>query len=131
MEKVYDPLKVTVTADGRAITGFSDGAMVVVTLNDDIATLHKGAQGDITYSENACRDATATVTLNNSSDSISFLNELARTRKRFAFSVTDANDDTSASATATNCRILKPADLNRSKESENVEITITIPRWNF
>jgi len=131
MAKTFDPIKLTVTVGGRIITGFSDGSIISVELNDDTTIPYKGSQGDISYSLNACRDATATLSLATTSDSITFLNGLASSRSEFPLSVSDASDGSSAAFTCDQCRILKPAAFQRNKEIDTVEVNIFIPRWDF
>ena len=66
----YDPMKVSVAVDGRAVTGFADSSVVTVTRSEDIVSTTVGTQGDVVYSENANRSVTFARSLQVTSASI-------------------------------------------------------------
>lgn len=84
----YDPKLVTVTVDNRFITGFEEGTMVSTERDEDWFSEKTDAQGFPIISETHNPYGTITLTLSQTSPSLRFLLELARTRKEFPVWVT-------------------------------------------
>lgn len=127
----YDPKKVTVVINGRAITGFASDGVVTVTHNEDIVTPSVGVQGDVTYSENANNSGNAALPLASTSASLAYLRELCSKRKLIQISISDANDDDEIHINEENCRILKMPDTSRGKEAGTVTVNVYIPDLNY
>lgn len=127
----YDPKKVTVTMNGRIITGFAPDGVVTIAHNEDIVTPTKGAQGDTVYSENANESGTATLPLLSTSSSLPYLRDLAARRKAINFGVTDANDYDPIKVNEENCRITKVPDAPRNKEETTVSVAVYIPDLHY
>jgi len=127
----YDPKKVTVSANGRVLTGFAEDGVVVLTHNEDIVTPAVGAKGDVVYSENANNSGNAALPLMSTSASLPYLRDLCAKRKPIRLSVSDANYADEIRVNEENCRILKMPDTPRNKELTTVTVNIFIPDLNY
>jgi len=131
MTQAYDCQKVTLTANGRVITGFAEDGVVVLTHNEDIVIPSVGAQGDVAYSENANMSGNAAIPLMSTSASLAYLRGLCASRVPIRFSVSDANSADRVHVSEEDCRILKMPDVTRNKEQTAVTVNIYIPRLNY
>lgn len=129
--RTYDPKKVTIALNGRAITGFANDGVVTITHNEDIVTPSVGAQGDVAYSENANNSGNAALPLMSTSASLAYLRDLCAKRKPIRISVSDANDADSIHVNEENCRILKMPDTPRTREQSTVTVNVYIPDLNY
>ena len=127
----YDPKKVNVILNGKAITGFASDGVITVTRNEDIVTTQVGAKGDVAYSENANESGNIALTLMGTSSSLPYLRQLAVKRTPVSVTITDANDVGSVNVAEEQCRILKPPDIARAKEVGTVTINIFVPSLNY
>ncbi len=127
----YDPKKVTVALNGRAITGFANDGVVTLTNNEDMTTPSVGAQGDVAYSENANVSGNAALPLMSTSASLAYLRDLCARRRPIRISISDANDSDSIHVNEENCRILKMPDTPRGREQTTVTVNVYIPDLNY
>jgi hypothetical protein len=127
----YDPAKVTVVVASRALTGFAPDGVVTVGHNEDRVTPAVGAQGDVTYSENADNTGTAAITLMSTSASLAFLRDLCARRRQVQLSIMDANDDDAIKVSVERCRILQIPNAPRTSEATAITVNIFIPDLNF
>ena len=127
----YDCKKVTVAVNGRAITGFAEDGVIVLTHNEDIVTPSVGAKGDVAYSENANNSGNAALPLMSTSASLSYLREQCAKRRPLQISISDANDYDAIHVNEENCRILHMPDAPRNAEQTTVTVNIFIPDLNY
>lgn len=127
----YDPKKVNVIINGKAITGFSPDGVINVVRNEDIVTPTVGVQGDVTYNENANESGQVTLHLLGSSSSLPFLRSLAVKRTEVRLTITDANDAGAVQFAEERCRIIKPPDLAKAKEIGSTDVNIFVPTLNY
>ena len=123
----YDTKKVNVNVDGTTLTGFASDGIITVSKSEDAVTPNVGVQGDVVYEENANESGTVAVTLQQTSSSLQKLRNLASNRKRFALTISDANDDAPANVSGSECRILKEPDVVRGKNTSTVTVNIYVP----
>ena len=127
----YDPKKVTVIINGRAMTGFAEDGVITLTHNEDMVTPSVGSKGDVAYSENANNSGNAALPLMSTSASIAFLQEICAKRKPVQISIMDANSAAGMNVSEENCRILKMPDTPRGKEQSTVTVNVYIPSLNY
>lgn len=125
MLSTYDPLKVNVAFNNRQLRMFGDS---VFTLARDEAnvTLKKGAKGDSTYILNANKAGKLTITLQQESPDIEFLEQCAERNTMANLAITDANDSGTVFF-AQNCMVEKLPDRARGKDAGDVSIVFLIP----
>ena len=123
----YDPMKVSVVVDGRAVTGFADSSVVTVTRSEDIVSTTVGTQGDVVYSENANRSGTFALSLQVTSAPMPWLRNIAKSRKEVSVVISDANQSPAEVVSASRCRITKIPDNKKEKTAGSVDITIFAP----
>lgn len=131
MVTTYDPKKVTVSLNGRALTGFAADGVVTLTHNEDIVTPTVGAQGDVAYSENANNSGQAALPLMSTSASLPYIRDLCAKRKPIRLSISDANDADAIQVNEEECRILKMPDTPRGKEETTINVNVYIPDLNY
>ena len=127
----YDCKKVIVAVNGRALTGFAEDGVVVLTHNEDIVTPSVGAKGDIVYSENANNSGNAALPLMSTSSSLAYLRDLCVRRRPLQISISDANSFDEIHVNEENCRILKMPDTPRNKAQTTVTVNVFIPDLNY
>ena len=127
----YDPKKVNVIINSKAITGFAADGVITVTRNEDIVTTQVGAKGDVAYSENANESGTVAITLMGTSSSLPYLRNLAIKRTPISLTITDANEAGAVNVAEDQCRILKPPDINKAKEVGTETVNIFVPSLNY
>ncbi len=125
MLKTYDPLKVNITYNNRQLRMFGDS---LFTLARDEAnhTLKKGVKGDSTYILNANKAGKLTITLQQESPDIPFLEECAERSVQANLSITDVNES-GIIFSAQNCMVEKLPDRVRGKDAPDVQIIFLIP----
>ena len=74
MLKTYDPTKVNVTYNSRQLRMFGD-SLFTLARDEDSMTLKKGVKGDSTYIRNANKAGKLTITLQQESPDIPFLEQ--------------------------------------------------------
>ena len=127
----YDPKKVNVIINSKAITGFASDGVITVTRNEDIVSPQVGVKGDVAYSENANESGNIAITLMGTSSSLAYLRSLSLKRTPLSVAITDANDADAVQIAEEECRILKPPDINRAKEVGTKTINIFVPSLNY
>ncbi|BFH10697.1 DUF3277 family protein [Paenibacillus melissococcoides] len=121
----YDAMDVTVTVDGTFITGFSEGSMVEGEKDEDNFAASVGAQGDVVVSEVNNPLGTITITLQQTSPSVSFLNQLANAKKMVPVWVI-YNGTPKEKFGGSRARVKKPATSSFSNEAEDREFEIQV-----
>lgn len=125
MLKTYDPTKVNITFNKRQLRMFGDN-LFTLARDEDNVTLKKGTKGDSTYIINANKAGTLTITLQQESPDVAWLEQQAERHVKAPLGITDANDSGTI-LFAKNVMIQKLPDRGRGKEAEDVEIVFIIP----
>lgn len=122
---VYDARKVVTTVDGRFITGYSDNSMVKASKDNDNFETSSSAQGDGIISINGDQLGTITISLNQTSSSVTYLDGLANARKVVPIWI-NSNNEIKEVVGGTQAIITKPADKEFGKTATNREYTIKV-----
>lgn len=125
MIATYDPTKVNVSFNNKQLRMFGESIFTLVRDEANV-TLKKGVKGDSTYIINANKAAKLTLTLQQDSPDITYLERCAERNVKANVAITDANDGGSM-LFAQNCMIEKLPDKARGKEAADVTIVIIIP----
>ena len=121
----YDPLKVNVTFNNRQLRMFGD-SLFTLARDEANVTLKKGCKGDSTYILNANKAGKLTITLQQESPDIDFLEQCAERNTMANLAITDANDSGTVFF-AQNCMVEKLPDRARGKDAGDVTIVFLIP----
>lgn len=121
----YDPMKVNITFNNRQLRMFGE-SMFTLARDEDNVTLKKGVKGDSTYILNANKAAKLTITLQQDSPDVSFIEQCAECNVKANLAVTDANDNGTV-IFAQDVMISKLPDRSRAKESADVTVIFIIP----
>lgn len=123
----YDPQEVVLTiADGYVIKGFAEDSMIEVTRREDKRDVHVGAQGEVTFTENANDVADATIYLKASSPANSRLKELYDSGEEFDLNCMDQNFSDDVGAGGSRCKVANEPDFSRGGELTENEWPIII-----
>lgn len=122
----YDPEKVSVIFNNRQIRMFGDDVFKLARAGDNVS-LKVGVQGDGTYVENADKSATLTITIQQQSPDLRYLESCAERKVRGSLALNDANDD-GRNIFVMNCRVQKLPDRGRGKDAADVQFVFIIPR---
>lgn len=125
MLQTYDPTKVNITYNNRQLRMFGD-SMFTLARDEDNVTLKKGVKGDSTYILNANKAGKLTITLQQDSPDVAFLEQCAERNVMANLAITDANDSGSMFF-AQNVMVSKLPDRARAKEAADVTIIFLIP----
>lgn len=125
MLQTYDPMKVNITYNNRQLRMFGD-SMFTLARDEDNVTLKKGVKGDSTYILNANKAGKLTITLQQDSPDVAFLEQCAERNMMANLAITDANDSGSMFF-AQNVMVSKLPDRARAKEAADVTIIFLIP----
>ena len=125
MLQTYDPMKVNITYNNRQLRMFGD-SMFTLARDEDNVTLQKGVKGDSTYILNANKAGKLTITLQQDSPDVAFLEQCAERNVMANLAITDANDSGSMFF-AQNVMVSKLPDRARAKEAADVTIIFLIP----
>lgn len=125
MLQTYDPMKVNITYNNRQLRMFGD-SMFTLARDEDNVTLKKGVKGDSTYILNANKAGKLTITLQQDSPDVAFLEQCAERNVMANIAITDANDSGSMFF-AQNVMVSKLPDRARAKEAADVTIIFLIP----
>lgn len=125
MLQTYDPMKVNITYNNRQLRMFGD-SMFTLARDEDNVTLKKGVKGDSTYILNANKAGKLTITLQQDSPDVAFLEQCAERNVMANLAITDANDSGSMFF-AQNVMVSKLPDRARAKEAADVTIIFRIP----
>ena len=125
MLQTYDPMKVNITYNNRQLRMFGD-SMFTLARDEDNVTLKKGVKGDSTYILNANKAGKLTITLQQDSPDVAFLEQCAERNVMANLAITDANYSGSMFF-AQNVMVSKLPDRARAKEAADVTIIFLIP----
>lgn len=128
MEKIlgnYDPEKVSVIFNNRQLRMFGDDIFKLARRGDNVS-LKVGVQGDSTFVENADKSATLTITLQQQSPDLKYLENCAERRIKGSLALNDANDE-GRNIFSLNCRVQKLPDRGRGKDAADVQFVFIIP----
>ncbi len=125
MLKTYDPEKVNVTFNNRQLRMFGD-SLFTLARDEANVTLKKGVKGDSTYILNANKAGKLTITLQQESPDIAYLEKCAEKNKKANLAITDANDGGTV-LFERNVMIEKLPDRVRGKDAGDVSIVFIIP----
>ena len=125
MLQTYDPMKVNITYNNRQLRMFGD-SMFTLARDEDNVTLKKGVKGDSTYILNANKAGKLTITLQQDSPDVAFLEQCAERNVMANLAITDANDSGSMFF-AQNVMVSKLPGRARAKEAADVTIIFLIP----
>ena len=121
----YDPEKVNVAFNNRQLRMFGD-SLFTLARDEANVTLKKGVKGDSTYILNANKAGKLTITLQQESPDIDFLEQCAERNTMANLAITDANDSGTVFF-AQNCMVEKLPDRARGKDAGDVTIVFLIP----
>lgn len=129
MLQTYDPTKVNITFNNRQLRMFGD-SLFTLARDEDNVTLKKGVKGDSTYILNANKAGKLTITLQQDSPDVAFLEQCAEKNVMANLAITDANDSGSMFFTQ-NVMVSKLPDRARAKEAADVTVIFLIPDINL
>jgi hypothetical protein len=122
---VYDAAKCQFIVGGRFITGFQDGAMVSSEKDEDKFSEAVDAQGYVVVSETHNPLGTISTTLDQTSDDVKYLNDLANSGQEVPVWVT-YNGTPKEKSGGTRARVKKPAGREYAAESGGREFEIKV-----
>jgi hypothetical protein len=125
----YDAKSVSVIVKGTYLTGLAE-SMVSVAKDEDGYETTVGAQGDSVRSKVNNPLATVTVTLQQTSPQVAFLDNLAKTGELFPLSVINAGPP-KETASSTQAFVKKPADRTYGSAAEDREYEIQCMDMDF
>lgn len=125
MLRTYDPLKVNIKYNNRQLRMFGDN-LFTLTRDEDNVTLKKGTKGDSTYIINANKAGKLTITLQQESPDVEWLEKQAEKHRQAPLAITDANDSGTI-LFAKNVMIQKLPDRARGKDAADVTVVFLIP----
>lgn len=121
----YDAKEVAVIIGGINITGFAEDTFVKASKDENNSSESVSAQGDVGVAVTNNGLGTITITLNQTSPSVSYLNNLANTSK-----IVDAwvksNNEVKETVGGTQARVIKPADVEFGAKISNREFEIKV-----
>lgn len=128
MVKTYNIDAVNLVVGGRVITGLSDGSSISVEKAEDNFEEHVGVKGEVAVAEINNPIAEVTVTLQNTSPSVRYLDGLANKKGENAMVSTQIIDlsTNGINSGGTKSRVVKPSDKEYSNEITEREFTIRI-----
>lgn len=129
MLKTYDPMKVNITYKNRQLRMFGESLFTLVRDEANV-TLKKGVKGDSTYIRNANKAGKLTITLQQESPDVAFLEKCAEKFTLANLAITDANDGGTA-LFAQKVMVEKLPDRARGKDAADVTIVFIIPDINL
>lgn len=121
--RTYNPSRIVIIVHGLPMTGYADGTFVNITMPSDGITTSVGADGEIARAINPDRRCTVTITLQQTSPSNDFLStifnmDILTCGGHVApILIQDLCGETLFSASS--CWVVKPADVEFSKEISN------------
>ena len=125
MLKTYDPLKVNVAFNSRQLRMFGD-SLFTLARDEANVTLKKGVKGDSTYILNANKAGKLTITLQQESPDIAFLEQCAERFVKANLAITDANES-GLIFFAQDFMVEKLPDRQRGKDAPDVSFVFLIP----
>lgn len=125
MLATYDPMKVNVVFNNRQLRMFGE-SMFTLARDEANVTLKKGVKGDGTYILNANKAGKLTITLQQASPDVDFVEQCAEKNVMANLAITDANDNGSIFF-AQNVMVEKLPDRARGKDAADVSVVFLIP----
>ena len=125
MLRTFDPMKVNVTFNNRQLRMFGD-SLFTRARDEANVTLKKGAKGDSTYVLNANKAGKLTITLQQESPDVAFIENCSERNLMANLAITDANDSGSIFF-AQNVMVEKLPDRVRGKDASDVTVVFLIP----
>jgi hypothetical protein len=125
MLATFDPMKVNVAFNNRQLRMFGD-SMFTLARDEASVTLKKGVKGDSTYVRNANKAGKLTITLQQESPDIPFIEQCSERNVMANLAITDANDSGGVFF-AQNCMVEKLPDRARGKDAGDVSVVFLIP----
>ncbi|MEG1562534.1 MAG: hypothetical protein RR365_02215 [Bacteroides sp.] len=125
MLATYDPLKVNVVFNNRQLRMFGE-SMFTLVRDEANVTLKKGVKGDSTYILNANKAGKLTITLQQASPDVDFIEKCAEKNTMANLAITDANDGGNV-LFSQNVMVEKLPDRSRSKDAADVSVVFLIP----
>lgn len=121
----YDAKEVSVIVGGINITGFAEDTFVKSSKNENNSSETVSAQGDVGVAVTNNTLGKIVLTLNQTSPSIPYLNNLANTQK-MVDAWTKSNNEIKETTGGTQARVLKPADVEYGAKLSNREYEISV-----
>lgn len=118
-------MKVNVTFNNRQLRMFGD-SLFTLARDEANVTLKKGAKGDSTYVLNANKAGKLTITLQQESPDVAFIENCSERNLMANLAITDANDSGSIFF-AQNVMVEKLPDRVRGKDASDVTVVFLIP----
>ena len=128
MLKTFDPLKVNVAFKNKQLRMFGENLFTLARDEADVS-LKKGVKGDSTYILNANKAGKLTITLQQESPDLPFLEQCAETHVQASLTITDANES-GILFFAKDCMVEKIPDRVRGKDAADVSVVFLIPDIN-
>lgn len=125
MLATYDPMKVNVVFNNRQLRMFGE-SLFTLARDEANVTLKKGVKGDSTYILNANKAGKLTITLQQVSPDVEFIEQCAEKNVMANLAITDANDNGSIFF-AQNVMVEKTPDRARAKDAADVSVVFLIP----
>ncbi|MCX4357039.1 MAG: hypothetical protein OSJ43_12590 [Oscillospiraceae bacterium] len=125
MLKTYDPQKVNIAFNNRQLRMFGD-SLFTLARDEANVTLKKGVKGDSTYIINSNKAGKLTITLQQESPDVAYIEQCAEKNVRANLAITDANDSGSI-LFAQDVMIEKLPDRARGKDAGDVSVVFLIP----
>lgn len=125
MLRTFDPMKVNVTFNNRQLRMFGD-SLFTLARDEANVTLKKGAKGDSTYVLNANKAGKLTITLQQESPDVAFIENCSERNLMANLAITDVNDSGSIFF-AQNVMVEKLPDRVRGKDASDVTVVFLIP----
>lgn len=125
MLRTFDPMKVNVTFNNRQLRMFGD-SLFTLARDEANVTLKKGAKGDSTYVLTANKAGKLTITLQQESPDVAFIENCSERNLMANLAITDANDSGSIFF-AQNVMVEKLPDRVRGKDASDVTVVFLIP----
>ena len=125
MLRTFDPMKLNVTFNNRQLRMFGD-SLFTLARDEANVTLKKGAKGDSTYVLNANKAGKLTITLQQESPDVAFIENCSERNLMANLAITDANDSGSIFF-AQNVMVEKLPDRVRGKDASDVTVVFLIP----
>lgn len=125
MLATFDPMKVNVAFNNKQLRMFGD-SLFTLARDEAGVTLKKGVKGDSTYIINSNKAGKLTITLQQESPDVAFIEQCAERNVRGNLAITDANDSGGVFF-AQNCMVEKLPDKARGKDAGDVSVVFLIP----
>jgi len=125
MLKTYDPMKVNIAFNSRQLRMPGD-SLFTLARDEDNVTLKKGCKGDSTYILNANKAGKLTITLQQESPDIPYLEQCVEKFVKANLAITDANES-GIIFFAKDCMVQKLPDRVRGKDAPDVSFVFLIP----